>query len=326
MTCVRKFVGLIGLLIAAGLSSPSLAADKLTFMTSWYAQAEHGGYYQAKALGLYEKAGLDVTIKMGGPQVNGMQLLLAGEADVFNGFDFQTLAGVQQNLPLVTIAAAFQNDLQGVVTHPDVGGLDQLKGKTILISSASRASWWPWLRTRFGVTDDQAKPYTFNLQPFLVDSNAVQQAFATSEPFTLKQMGIAYKFYLFADQGYPPYGQSLVTRQELLRTKPDILKRFVRASMMGWKSYLEDPAPGNALIKIDNPKMSDELLAFALSEMKKLNVVGRGDAAQSGIGTITEARWKASYELMVASGLLKPETDWRKAFSTSIISDIRVMP
>src|SRR6195256_3163224 len=119
------------------------AADKVTFLTSWYAQAEHGGFYQAKAAGIYEKAGLDVTIKMGGPQVNGSQLLLAGETDFMMGYDIQVLKGREQNLPLVTVASSFQFDLQGLMTHDDVASLAALKGKPILIAGSSRVTFWP---------------------------------------------------------------------------------------------------------------------------------------------------------------------------------------
>src|SRR5690348_2740021 len=125
------------LLVTAGcaaLVAPSAAADKVTFLTSWFAQAEHGGFYQAKATGLYEKAGLDVTLKMGGPQVNGMQLLLAGETDIMMGYDLQVLKSLEQSLPVITIATSFQFDLQGMMTHTDVASLADLKDKTILVA------------------------------------------------------------------------------------------------------------------------------------------------------------------------------------------------
>src|ERR1700749_2291488 len=109
------------------IANAANASDKVTFLTSWYAQAEHGGFYQAKATGLYEKAGLDVTIKMGGPQVNGMQLLLAGEADVMMGYDLQVLKALEQGFPLVTVGTSFQFDLQGIMTHDNVTGLGDLK-------------------------------------------------------------------------------------------------------------------------------------------------------------------------------------------------------
>src|SRR6266849_2307440 len=104
-------VGTGALLVTA---APVLAADKVTFLTSWFAQAEHGGFYQAKATGLYERAGLDATIKMGGPQVNGMQLLLAGETDLMMGYDLQVLKSLEQGLPVMTVGTSFQFDLQGM--------------------------------------------------------------------------------------------------------------------------------------------------------------------------------------------------------------------
>lgn len=315
----------IGLCWTAG-GAVAADLDKVTYMTSWYAQAEHGGFYQAKAEGLYEAEGLDVTIKMGGPQVNGMQLLLAGETDFYNGFDFQVLSGVEQGLPVKAIGAMFQHDVNGMLTHPDVTSLDGLKDKTLLIATTARASWWPWLKTKYGLDEAQVKPYTFNVQPFMADPNAAQQAFPSSEPFTLEQQGIPHNFFLFADQGYPPYGITLVTRTDVIAQKPDVVERFVRASIKGWKSYLADPSKGNVLIKEANPKMTDEQLAFALKRMKELQLVTGGDAATDGIGTMKPERWQASYDYMVSAGLLKADTKWQDAFTTDFVKDLKIMP
>src|SRR3954466_3766161 len=145
---------LAGAALAASLA-PAQATDKVTILTSWFAQAEHGGFYQAKATGLYEKAGLDVTIKMGGPQVNGQQLLLAGETDLMMGYDIQVMKAREQNVPLVTVASSFQFDLQGLMAHGDVTDITTLKGHPILIAGTSRTTFWPWLRARYGFTDDQ---------------------------------------------------------------------------------------------------------------------------------------------------------------------------
>jgi NitT/TauT family transport system substrate-binding protein len=302
------------------------AADKVTFLTSWYAQAEHGGFYQAKAAGLYDKENLDVTIKMGGPQVNGMQLLLGGEADVIMGYDFQVLSGISKGLPVVTIATSFQKDLQGMMTHADVKDLGDLKDKTILIATSGRTSWWPWLKHKFNYTDEQTQPYTFNLQPFFADANVAQQSYPSSEPFQAIQKGIPVNFYLFADYGYPPYGTTMVTTTKFVSEHPDVARRFVKASLAGWKSYLEgDPAPANALIKADNPNMTDAQIAFGIKRMNELHIVDGGDAQTMGIGIITEPRWKASYDLMVSSGLLPADTDWHKGFTTDFVKDLKIM-
>jgi NitT/TauT family transport system substrate-binding protein len=305
----------------------AVAADKVTFLTSWYAQAEHGGFYQALAKGIYQKHGLEVTIKMGGPQVNGMQLLTSGQADFLMGYDLQVLKSVEQGLPVTTVATSFQTDLQGMMTHDDVKGLVDLKNnKTVLVSTSGRTTWWPWLKAKYGLSESQSRPYTFNLQPFMADANTAQQAYPSSELFQAMKANVKTNFYLFASDGYPPYGTTIVTMDKTVKEKPEVVARFVRASMEGWKSYMADPAAANALIKQDNPNMKDDQLAYAMDKLKEFNFVGGGDAAKSGIGTMTEARWKKTADFMVGAGLLKPETDWKKAFTTQFVKDLKVMP
>jgi NitT/TauT family transport system substrate-binding protein len=308
------------------VAEPASAADHVTYLTSWYAQAEHGGFYQAKATGLYDKENLDVTIKMGGPQVNGMQLLLGGEADVIMGYDFQVLSGISKGLPVITIGTSFQKDLQGMMTHADVKDLGDLKGKTILVATPGRTSWWPWLKHKFGYTDEQTQPYTFNLQPFFVDDNIVQQSYPSSEPFQAIQKNVPVNFFLFADYGYPPYGTTMVTTTKFVAEHPDVARRFIKASLEGWKSYLKgDPAPANALIKADNPNMSDAQIAFGIKRMNELQIVDGGDAKTMGIGIMTEARWKADYDLMADNDLLPKDTDWKKGFTTEFVKDLKIM-
>ena len=313
-----------GILSATVWSATAFGADKVTFLTSWFAQAEHGGFYQAKATGLYEKAGLDVTLKMGGPQVNGAQLLLAGETDFMMGYDLQVLKMLEQGLPAITVATSFQFDLQGIMAHDHVAGLADLKDKTILVATAGRTTWWPWLKAKFKYSDEQTKPYTFNLQPFFADKNVVQQSYPSSEPYQAKLQGVPVKFFLFARDGYPPYGTTMVTTRAFVERSPDVTARFVKASLEGWKSYMADPAPANALIKADNPKMSDEQIAFGIEQLKALKALDGGDAQTMGIGIITQARWNATYDFMVSAGLLKPEVDWKQGFTDRFVKTLKL--
>ena len=313
--------------IAISATSTSVhAQDKVTFLTSWYAQAEHGGFYQAVAKGIYKKYGLDVTLKMGGPQVNGMQLLTAGSADFIMGYDIQVLSSIEKGLPVTTVATSFQKDLQGMMTHADVKSLADLKGKTILAGSTAHSTWLPWMKAKYGYADGQVRPYTFNLQPFFADPAIAQQAYPSSEPFQAMKKDVKVNFFLFADDGYPPYGTTIVAMQKMVAEKPDLVARFVKASIEGWKSYLADPAAGNELIKKDNPKMEDEQIAFGIKRMKELKVFDGGDAAKLGAGIMTDARWEQTYKFMVAAGLLKADTDWKKAYTTQFVKDLKVMP
>ena len=317
---------LSGMALAFGLAQGASAEDKVTFATTWFAQAEHGGFYQAVAEGIYKKHGLDVTIKMGGPQVNGMQLLLAGQTDFIINYDFAVLQGVEKGFPLVTVAAPFQFDMQGIMTRDDVPNLASLKDKTILVAGTGTTYWWPWVKKKYGYTDAQMRPYTFNLQPFFADPNIVQQGFPSSEPYQAAQKGLKVKLFLLADEGYPPYTQAITTTQKMVAERPDVVARFVRASIEGWKSYLANPAPAYALIKKDNPNMSDGQLAFGLDKLKQLKIVTGGDAAKSGIGTMTDERWKKTADFMVEWRLLKRDTDYRKAYTLQFVKDVKVMP
>jgi NitT/TauT family transport system substrate-binding protein len=318
------------LLLAATLLIAGVARaqtpERIVFATDWLAQAEHGGFYQAVVEGTYRKYGLDVTIKMGGPQVNGLQLLAAGQLDVVMGDALQVVSATEQNVPLTAIAATFQKNPTAIIAHPGVTRLEELKGKPIAIAAASNTTFWPWLKQRYGFTDDQKRPYAFSVQPFLVDAALSQQGFATSEPFSIEKGGIQPVVFLLADLGYPPYSEALVVTRDTLARRGDALTRFVRASAEGWKSYLANPAPGNALIKRDNPEMSDALLAYSHRKMKEYAIVAGGDAATRGLLTMTDARWTQTIDFLRAAGLTKQGIDYAKAYTLTIVGDVKVLP
>jgi NitT/TauT family transport system substrate-binding protein len=301
-------------------------AERIVFATDWLAQAEHGGYYQAVAEGTYRKHGLDVTIRMGGPQVNGLQLLAAGQLDVVMADALQVLSAVEQRVPVTAIAATFQKNPTVIVAHPGVAKLEELKGRPIAVAAASNTTFWPWLKQRYGFTDDQKRPYAFSVQPFLVDPKLSQQGFATSEPFSIEKGGIKPVVFLLAEQGYPPYSEVLAVKRDVLAKRADALSRFVRASAEGWKSYLANPAPANALIKRDNPQMSDELLAFGHRKIVEHAIVAGGDTTTGGLLTMTDARWQKTIEFLRTAGLARPNVDYASAYTLSIVNDVKVLP
>jgi NitT/TauT family transport system substrate-binding protein len=317
-------------LLCAILLAPTIAStqtpDRVVFATDWLAQAEHGGYYQAQAEGIYRKYGLEVTLKMGGPQVNGLQLLAAKQLDIVMADALQVVSAVEQNVPVVTIAATFQKNPTAIIAHPGVSSLEDLKGKPIAIGAASNTTFWPWLKQRYGFSDNQKRPYGFSVQPFLADPALSQQGFATSEPFSIEKGGVKPVVFLLADLGYPPYSEALVVTRDTLARRADVLTRFVRASAEGWKSYLVDPAPGNALIRRDNPQMSEELLAFSHRKMKEHAIVAGGDAATLGLLTMTDARWNATFDFLRSAGLSRTGIDYKSAYSLSVVRDVKVLP
>jgi NitT/TauT family transport system substrate-binding protein len=294
----------------------------ITFVTDWKAQAEHGGFYEAQALGLYARAGLDVKIMEGGPSVNVPQLLAGGAADFGIGSNgFIPLNMVREGVPVRAVMAVFQKDPQVLITHPrpDVRSLADIKGKPVMIADASTVAFWPWLKAKYGYNDTQIRKYTFNLAPFLVDPKAIQEGYLTSEPYTIEQEGkFKPQVFLLADNGYPGYANMVLVPQKWIDTNPKAVQAFVSATIEGWHNYLRgNPAAANAMIRKDNPEMTDGLIAQAIGKMRSYNLAETKDGA---IGVMTDGRWKMFYDAMASEGLYPKTLDYRKAF------DLRFLP
>ena len=317
-------VSLMGLVA----STSAQAQEKFTYMTNWYAQAEHGGFYQAIATGIYKKYGLDVTVKMGGPQVNIVQLMAAGQADcVMGSSDLQMIQIREGGVPVTSVAAVFQKDPQVLIAHDGVKGFEDLKGKTILIAASANRGYWPWLKAKYGFTDSQTRPYTFNIQPFVADKNVAQQGYLTSEPYAIQKAGIKAVTLMFSDHGFPAYATTISCMDKTVKDRKKAVGDFVKASMEGWKSYLADPAPGNALIKKDNPNMTDDQLAYSVGKLKEMGMITGGDAARLGMGIMTDARAKSSYDFLVSAKLIDPaKIKLTDTYNTEFIKDAKVMP
>ena len=316
----RQFLAAGAALLAVGAGSRQFRPLRL--VTNWYAQAEHGGFYQALALGIYADYGLQVEIRMGGAAVNVLQLLAGGAADFVLGGSPDALAALQSGIPVLTVAAFFQKDPQCLLAHPGVGieRLEDLRGKPIWVSPGANLTYWPFLRAKFGFSDSQKRPYNFSLTPFLLDKYSAQQGYVTSEPFRVRQEGgFDPVVFLLADYGYSPYATTLETTRPFAEQYPDQVRKFVAASIQGWQSYLEDPRPGNRLIRQDNPNMSEALLAYAHQALQDYGLLTSGDAATLGIGAMTHQRWQTYFQEMVALGIVEAGLNVRQAYSLDFL-------
>ena len=322
---MKSFLAAAGLSAAAFAAGPAAALDEVSYGTNWLAQAEHGGFYQAVADGTYEKHGLKVKIVQGGPNAANRALLIAGKVDFYMGGSLGDMDAVKQGIPLLSVASIFQKDPQVLLTHPDAGVekfADLAKMKTIFMGKEGYTTYFEWMKKNFpGMKDEQYKPYTFNPAPFIADKGSAQQGYLTSEPYEIeKQTGWAPKAFLLADAGYVPYSTTITTTQAMVDKKPDVVQRFVDASIEGWYNYLYgNNKPGNDLIKKDNPEMTDGQIAFSIAKMKENGIVISGDAETKGIGCITDERYKKFFDSMVAINVEPADLDYKKAYSTKFV-------
>ena len=327
MPLARPYLTMLaGFALAAAAAAPAAAQalDKVAFGTNWVAEAEHGGFYQALADGTYRKYGLDVSIVPGGPSVNNQLLLPVGKIDFYlSANSLQGFDAVAQNVPVVNVAALFQKDPLVLVAHPDQGieQLQDLKKLTLFVGQDGMATYFQWLKAYYGFKDSQVRPYTFNPQPFIVNPKSAMQGYLTSEPFAIERAAhFTPKVFLLADQGWSSYSTLIETRRDLVDKKPDLVQRFVDASIVGWYNYIyHDNAAANALIKKQNPEMTDDLLAYSIAKMKEYGIVDSGDARSLGVGAMTDAHMKDFFDKMVRAGVAKADLDYRKSYTVQFV-------
>ena len=300
------------LILALGVSAKAIAADPVVFATNWKAQAAHGGFYQALADGTYRRYGLEVTIRQGGPQVNNRPLLPAGKIDfLMTGNLLHSFDNVKNGLPVTVVAAMFQKDPQALLAHPGQGyeKFESLAGApVVMVAKDGQFSWWQWLKVQHGFKDRQLKPYNYNLGPFLANAKAVQQGYSVAEPIYVQNQG---KFkpvvHLLADHGFSTYSTVIEARTETVAKNPDLVQRFVDASAIGWYNYLYgDRGAANALMRKDNPDMTDEELERSVALIREQGIVDSGESLVKGIGTMNAQRVRDFYDKMVRAGLYKP--------------------
>jgi NitT/TauT family transport system substrate-binding protein len=314
----------VALTVIGPYAQPASAQDKFSFGLSWSADAERGGYYQAVAAGIYKKYGLDVKLVPGGPQVNNPQLLAAGQLDgVLFSSSGQALGFAANGIPVVVVAAIYQKHPRILLAHKSAGykSLADMKGKPIMVGQLQRLEFWPWLRAKYGFTDDQLRPYTFNYGVFMSDPKAIQQDFITSGPWTVKREGGDPAAFLLAGEGYDEYHALIAVRRETLEKKRDIVQRFVNATIEGWYSFLyEDPAPAIALIKKESPSQTDELISATRQSLIDAGLIDSGDAKALGIGALNEKRWRDWFEQIAKADIVPAGDYWKAAYDASLVN------
>jgi NitT/TauT family transport system substrate-binding protein len=310
-----SFLGLV--LAASGASAQD--AKKVSFGTNWLAQAEHGGYYQSVADGSYKACGLDVTIVMGGPQVDGRALLLSGKIQFFMGANLLDMFNAaEQGIPTVLVAADFQKDPQVIMTHPGQGldsWEDMKKAEAFIVSDGAIQSFFRWMGS-IGFDVNKRQSYTFDPAPFLANKKSAQQGYLTSEPFAIEQAaGFKPNVFLLADYGFTTYSTTIETMADTIKADPAMVKCFVEATAKGWNTYLNgDNKAANDLIKKDNPSMTDEQIAYSIKSLKDNGVIMSGNAETKGIGAMSKEGIDEFYKKMVTAGVVKDGIDYSKNY------------
>jgi NitT/TauT family transport system substrate-binding protein len=276
---------------------------KVRFQTDWFPQPEHGGYYQALAKGYYAAEGLDVEILPGGPNAQVMTAVAVGRIHLgmTNGDD--VIVAVARGVPVRMVGAEMQRDPQGILFHSEnpLRSLKDLEGKTLMAGAGS--TWIEVVKKKLGVQFNLL-PLVGDLARFMNDKTFVQQCFVTNEPFFARERGANVGALLIASDSYEPY-RVMFTSQKFLAEHPEIVAKFVRASIKGWNDYLTgDPAPANAILAAKRNDLSPEFMAYSIKAMNDYKLVAGDPARGETTGQLTAARLQKQIDLLQEVGVL----------------------
>jgi NitT/TauT family transport system substrate-binding protein len=317
---IRAISGIVvALAVLAGCNRSSSSAStagltRITLQADWYPQPEHGGFYTALVKGYYRDEGLDLSIQPGGPYVVVPQQVAAGAAQFGMASSDQILESVGDGQPLVAVAATMQRDPQGIMVRKEspVHSFSDLNGHTIAVKLGS--TWFEFLQKRYQLNGVKEIPATFSVANFIADPQYIQQAFATSEPFFARQAGVETRVLLTSEAGYNPY-RVMFTTHDFLNDHPEIVAKFVRASIKGWQEYLRDPGPAHTAISKLNPALNPDWMHFTWQALGNGGFVTGDDRSGKDLGKMEASRWTTMYQQLLDLKVIQRPFDPQTAYT-----------
>ena len=298
--------------------TPANGLTPVRLQLDWYPQPEHGGFFTAQRLGYYKAEGLDVTL-LPLPQYGSVASIVAsGQAEFGLSSSVEMLEWGSNGLPVLAVGATMQHDPQAVMVHPDspIRDFKDLEGHAI--AAQTGAVWLKYVIARYKLQNVREIPVTRSIANFLADPNYVQQIFVTSEPFFAKQAGVQVRTLLISSSGYDPYRVQFTTR-DFAAQHPDVVAKFVRASIRGWKEYLRDPAATNALLLKLNPALNPAQEVYSAQALRDGGFVTGTAPGGDQTGQMTAARWQTISDQLKSLGIVQSSLDPATAYSLKFL-------
>jgi NitT/TauT family transport system substrate-binding protein len=272
-------------------SSGALAADAVTVQLKWVPQAQFAGYYMAAAKGYYKDAGLDVTIKPGGPDIAPTQVLAGKQADIVVDWMPSAMASREAGVPLVNVAQIFDKSglmltckkKSGVATPKD------FKGKTLGVwYGGNEYPFLNWMN-KLGYkadTDIKILKQGFNVDPLLQDQAACISTMIYNEYWQVVDAGVKEKdlvTFFYEKEGVSTLEDGLYVLEPNLKDPAFVARmgKFLKATLKGWDAAVKDPegaakavvaadTSGSANMKVQKRQMENVAKLISNAGTKKI--------------------------------------------------------
>lgn len=292
-------------------NTPAAGSVRLTL--DWKPEPEFGGFYAAGQDEAFSRHGLNVTVAPAGEGADTWQLVATGKTEFATSTADQVLIARKQNADVIAIFAVYQTFPQGIMVHQSRGFKsmkDVFAQPGVLLAEDN--SWLHFLENKFSPVKVQITNYSGGIAEFLAKTEYSQQCFVTSEPILAKHQGGDPQTFLIADEGFNPYTTVVICKGDLWRGNPDEVKSMAVACREGWRDYLDHPDPINATMHGLNPDMDLQTFGEAAAAQKPL--IETDETKTTGLGTMTEQRWKDLAGQLVNLGVIDSSVDPDQCF------------
>lgn len=312
-----RFLAFAVLLAVSSLSvSVVQAAEAVTVRLKWLNQAQFAGFYVAQEKGYYKSEGLDVNIQPGGPDFPAVQMVTGGNEQFgVTGAD-QVLVARSKGVPIVALAVIYRRnpfvlfslaksgikgpaDYVGKKVGVKIGGNEELIYRAVLAKAKI---------DKAALTEI---PVKFDISPLLSGAVDVWPGYLINEVLAAKEKGFDVNIVDPSASGVDLYADTLFTTEAMLQEKPELVRKFVAATLKGWNSAIEAPEDAARItIKYGDKLIYDHELAMVKASVPLI----KPDSAP--IGSMDEKGWTTAQKLLLEAGFQKQPVDILKAFTT----------
>jgi NitT/TauT family transport system substrate-binding protein len=318
---IITFILFIGFLAACSpLATPAPPLTPITVQLQWTHQAEFAGLYAADQNGYYAEEGLAVTFLPGGTNVDHIAAIQEGKAQFGTTSADALITARAQGKTLRAIATVFRRSPTVFVTLANSGITrpQDFAGKTIrtvatttvtLHAMTAFVGLSPSLYTEANLPSD--------VSMFATGEVPVWGMFITGQAVAIKQAGYKINIIYPDDYGVHFYGDVIITTDELIKTNPDLVLRFLRASLKGWTFAVENPDKISAMVVNVEPKadktIENERMAISLPFI---------NTGEDHIGWMKADIWTGMEKTLRVQGILTTSLDVNQIYTMKFLEEI----
>ena len=310
------YVALCGLTVSM-LPMVSVHAQEpkqVRLLMGWFAQADQSGYWQAQIDDAGKDKGLKITTLAGGPKIQTIPQVLAGQAEFGVGNADDIMLARLRGAPVRAVFASLDYVPYTLVYHTDpaVKSITDLKQKTFAVNIGF--GYWEWIKKKYGIAGVREIPVSGDLSLFKSDPNMVQQGYSLFLPARMTEAEIPNSQIKVSDLGYKPYNV-LFTSDDMIAKNPQLVKDTVAAVKESWKHFAQDPSKSRAFIlglnNLVSPTVHDAAVKDMTSELLPKDI--------SKIGCMTDGRWQELSAQLKDVNFLPATFDPKTAYDLSFV-------